>query len=191
VRQATDVVDPLVIRFLNANNDDKRIKFLSTFGSPNGFLLSVSRPKKPVSISRFFSADHLLKGWVLGARGIGLPAEPRTFVRTMQRRLRPLLEDAASGSAARKDQAARQALQFVRDSDGSAVDGRVALTARTLVAFMAFEIYMVAENGAYIRRCKRCCDLFLYGTGTGRRNTATYCSGRCRTGAHRATKRGS
>jgi hypothetical protein len=189
VRQATDLRDPLVTGFLNASNGDKLVKFLSAFGLPNGFLLSISRGSK--KHFRSFSLEALPKGLVLGASGVGFPAEPQNFVRAMQRGLRHLLEDAASGNAARKDKAAQRALHFVSESSASAVDGRLALTAPTLIAFMHFEVYMTVENGAYIGRCKRCGDLFLYGKGTKRRNTATYCSGRCRTSAHRATKRGS
>jgi hypothetical protein len=188
--QQADLGDPLVIRFLNASNEDKLTEFLSTFGLPDGFLLRASRRKRPVA--KFLSVEDLPDGWVLGASGADLPAEPRNFVRAMQRRLRRLLEDAASNNATRKDKAAQHALHFaVRDSNASAVDGRVVLTARTLIAFMHFEVYMTAENGAYIGRCKRCRCLFLYGQATRRRSTGTYCSGRCRIAAHRATKRGS
>src|SRR5215472_11623893 len=40
IREAVDLADdPLVVRFVNAGDDDKRIAFLSRFGLPEGFLL--------------------------------------------------------------------------------------------------------------------------------------------------------
>jgi hypothetical protein len=178
----------LVTRFLNAKNDDKCIQFLSTFGLPDGCLLGAPGTKTKTR-ARFSALDALPEGWVLGAPDIGLPAEPQNFVQAMQREMRRLLQDASSSDAVRMGRAAQRALRLAcRDGDPSPVGGRVVLIVPTLIAFMHFEVYMMIENGAHFASCKRCGDLFLYGKGTKRRNTATYCSDRCRVGAHRASK---
>jgi len=189
-QEAVDLENPLVIRFVNANDDDRRITFLSTFGLPEGFLLGVPGTKKRI-ITRFLSSSALPEEFLLGAPGVGLPAEPRDFILGEQRELRRLLEDAGSGDAARMDKAASRALRSVRDSGPSRLHGRTALTAQTLTDFMRFEINAVVENGARLARCKRCDNFFLYGKGTKRRSTATYCRDLCRVGAYRANKRGS
>jgi hypothetical protein len=187
VQEAVDLENPLVVRFVNADDDQKRIKFLSTFGLPEGFLLVVPDGTEKL-VARFLSLSALPEEFLLGAPDVGLPAEPRDFVLGAQRELRRLLEDAGSGDAARTKKAESRSLRLVSgDGDLSRLpSGRMALTVRTLIAFMRLEIAMVVENGARIASCKRCGDLFLYGKGTKRRSTATYCRDLCRVGAYRS-----
>jgi hypothetical protein len=167
IREAVNLEDTLVVRFVNAADDHKRVDFLSRFGLPEGLSLTV--------------------------RAIGFPAEPLNWVLGAQRELRHLLRDAGSGDASRAAKAARRSLHLAGDSRFSLrSDGRVAVTVRSLISFMRLEIAMVAENGARIASCKRCGNFFLYGKGTKRRSTAaTYCRDLCRVGAYRANKRGS
>jgi hypothetical protein len=163
VREAVDLADPLVVRFVNADDDDERVKFISLFGLPMGVL-------------------H-------GPSDTGLPAEPREFVLGEQRELRRLLQDAGSGDLVRADRAASRALYPVRvDMRLSRSHGRTAFTVQTLTAFMRMEIAAIVENGAYVGSCKCCGDFFVYGKGTRQRNTRTYCNDHCRVGADRARK---
>jgi hypothetical protein len=185
VQEAVDLENPLVVRFVNADDDDKRIDFLSRFGLPEGFLLGY----KTKRVARFLSASALPEGFRLRSP-TGPPAESRDFILGEQRELRHLLEDAGSGDATRMDKAASRALRFIGgDSEPSRRRGRTAFTVRTLSAFMRFEINAVVENGARVARCKRCDNFFLYGKGTKGRSTAIYCRDLCRVGAYRANKR--
>jgi hypothetical protein len=190
IQEAVDLENPLVVRFVNADDDDKRIKFLSRFGLPEGFLLSAPGSKRAQVCGRFFSAIDLPEGFLLGGPGVSLPFESRDFILGEQRELRHLLEDAGSGDVARMDKAASRALRFVGgDSEPSRRYGRTAFTVRTLSAFMYFEINAVVENGARVARCKWCDNFFLYGKGTKGRSTAIYCRDVCRVDAYRANKR--
>jgi hypothetical protein len=167
IRSAVDLANPLVVRFVNADDDEKRVDFLSLNGlSDAGVMPAVL-------------ADA------------GREAEPRNFVLGAQRELRRLLLDAGSGDATRAAKAAKRSLHTVGVGDRFSVqsDGRVALTVMSLVNFMRIEIATVQENGARAALCKRCGDVFLYGKATNRRSTATYCGVLCRVNAHRAKNR--
>ena len=162
IRQAVDLEDALVVRFINANDDDKRIAFLSRFGLPDV---------------------------LLGIRGIGASfTEPRNFILGRQRILRGLLERACSGENAEAIKAANEALARVQGEQFSLDGGRMVLTIRYLMSFMRVEIAIAAANSARLAACKRCRDLFLTGPLTKRRSTSKYCSDRCRVGEHRSNK---
>jgi hypothetical protein len=163
-RNAVDLGDPLVVRFVNATDDDKRITFLSRFGLP---------------------------GPALDFAGIGI-AEPRNVILGRQRVLRQLLQDAGSGDATRAFKGANESLRFVRfDTRLSlAPDGHMVQSTGELMSFMYMEIALAAKHGAYLASCKRCSDVFLIGKLTRRRSTSKYCSDRCRVGSHQANKRG-
>jgi hypothetical protein len=68
VQEAVDLENPLVVRFVNANDNDKLITFLSTFGFPEGFLIGVPGTKKR-SVARFLSSSALPEEFLLGAPG--------------------------------------------------------------------------------------------------------------------------
>jgi hypothetical protein len=162
IRHRVDLEDPLVVRFVNATDDDKLVKFLSRFGLPDPLLSAVK---------------------------IGI-AEPRNVILGRQKVLRRLLEDAGSGDPARARKAANESLRFGGAQISSLEpDGRMVSTARCLMDFMYMEIAIAAANGARLGSCKRCCDVFLYGRATKRRSTSTYCSNKCRVGGYRAKKR--
>jgi hypothetical protein len=61
----------------------------------------------------------------------------------------------------------------------------ITLKASTLYAFMLMETALVVTGGTQITRCHNCNNIFATGPGTGRRNTAKYCSNRCRVAAQR------
>jgi hypothetical protein len=163
-QDAIDLENALVVRFVNATDDAKRITFLSRFGLPGDVLAE--------------------EGFV----GIGI-AEPRNIVLGRQRVLRRLLQDAGSSDTARATKAANEALRHGRpDSMSLELGGRRVWTMRCLMDFMYAEIVATVENEARLGSCKRCGCLFLYGKGTGRRETAKWCGASCRVGAHRANK---
>ncbi len=66
----------------------------------------------------------------------------------------------------------------------------LSLQAGTLYGFMLMETALVVTGGAQIARCQNCQNIFATGSGTGRRNTAKYCSNRCRVAAQRNHKGG-
>jgi len=165
VRDAVDLGDALVVRFVNAITDAKRIDFLSAFGMPIVFM-------KHRDV------------------GPGL-AEPRNVVLGQQRALRRLLREAGSGNAARANKAANEALRLVGpDRRSLEPDGRFVWIVGEPLSFMHLEIACAAQTGARIGACQRCGVVFLHGQGTGKRETKKYCGAACRVGAYRAIKRG-
>jgi hypothetical protein len=161
IRDVVDLEDALVVRFVNATDDVKLIRFLSRFGLPEDLFRYV---------------------------GIG-GGEPRNIVLGRQRVLRGLLEDAGSGDAARALKAGNTSLHRVgRDDPSLEPGGRMVRTMQNLMDFMYMEVAAAAAIGVRLASCKRCGDLFLTGPLTTRRATATYCGDRCRVGAHRAKR---
>jgi hypothetical protein len=159
IRNAVDLEDALVCRFVNATDDDKRIAFMSRWGLPDDSV---------------------------GFVGIGI-AEPRNIILGMQRELRRLLHEAGSGDPARAIKAANQSLRHAIPKDLSLEPGgRWVWTTGILLAFMYMEIAVAADNGARLGSCKRCGAVFLYGKGTKRRKTAKWCGASCKMVTHRA-----
>ena len=64
------------------------------------------------------------------------------------------------------------------------------LESNELHDFMILETQLIALEGAKVVVCEHCGNLFLTGSGTGRRIHAVHCSDRCRVAATRARKRG-
>jgi hypothetical protein len=64
-------------------------------------------------------------------------------------------------------------------------EGKVetALVPLNLVQFMWLQLGLHAASGAKLLRCERCGVPFQVGTGTGRRDTAKYCSNACKVAA--------
>ncbi|RUU96661.1 hypothetical protein EOA60_03135 [Mesorhizobium sp. M1A.F.Ca.IN.020.06.1.1] len=62
---------------------------------------------------------------------------------------------------------------------------RMVIRPRSLFDLMCAEIAMAAEVDAALTSCENCSRLFYTGHLTGRRNTARYCSDRCRAAANR------
>ena len=58
----------------------------------------------------------------------------------------------------------------------------------SLLAGMWLQFAQAVTENSYLRRCAWCPTWFAYGSGTGRRKTAQYCSDRCRKAAHRHKK---
>jgi hypothetical protein len=73
----------------------------------------------------------------------------------------------------------------------SALEGRIefSLTPPSLVQAMWMQFASDACSGARLYRCERCGKPFSVGTGTGRRNTAKYCSNACKVAVYQQRKR--
>jgi hypothetical protein len=63
---------------------------------------------------------------------------------------------------------------------------RVALVPPNLLSAMWLQLAFHAASDAKLLRCEQCQRPFVIGTGTGRRNTAKYCSRACNMGAFKA-----
>ena len=62
------------------------------------------------------------------------------------------------------------------------------LTPDGLLRAMELQFLQTVSNDTQLRKCAICPTWFSYGTGTGRRKSAHYCSDRCRKAAHRRHK---
>jgi hypothetical protein len=161
IRDVSGLEDTLVVRFVNATDDDKRVAFLSRFGFP---------------ISRF---------GVRLVREYGL-TEPYEWILGEQKELRGLLNRAGGDDPEIATKAANAALHDAGELELSLSGGHMVLIVRSPMTFMQIEVAMVAANGARLTTCETCGDVFLIGPLTARRSTARYCRDRCRVNAHRA-----
>jgi hypothetical protein len=137
-RDVSGLEDTLVIRFVNATDNDKRTAFLTRFGLPfSDFgIRNVSERRR---------------------------TEPLEFILGEQRELRRLLERAGSGEAPTAMKAANESLYAVGVSLSMAPDGRMVLVASKPMDFMYMEIAIVAASGARLAACESCSDVFLTG----------------------------
>jgi hypothetical protein len=60
----------------------------------------------------------------------------------------------------------------------------------SLIQFLWLQFALHAASDATLLRCVRCGVAFQAGPGTGRRNSAMYCSNACKTGAYKARRAG-
>jgi hypothetical protein len=160
IRDVSSLEDTLVVRFVNATDDEKRIAFLSRFGLPSS-------------------------SFGIGSVSGNKPTEPREFIVGEQKHLRHLLDRAGGGDVATAMKAANESLYAVSVQPSMMSDGRIVLLASAPMDFMHMEIAVVAASGARLGTCESCSDVFLTGPLTTRRSTARYCRDRCRVNAHR------
>jgi hypothetical protein len=160
VREAIDLADPLVVRFINATDDTKRLAFISRFGFPRQLF-----PDSLMEPHNFILDEQRVLRRLLAQAGGG---------------------DAARATKAANESLVRAG----GDGFSLQPDGRMVLTVTSPTAFMRMEIAMVAQNGARLTTCKRCGNVFLTGKLTKRRLTSQYCRDLCRVGAHRAKQKG-
>ena len=66
-------------------------------------------------------------------------------------------------------------------------DGKVELVfvPNSLIRFIWLQFALFAAGSAKLLRCKRCAEPMIVGTGTGRRDTSTFCSNACKVAAFR------
>jgi hypothetical protein len=65
----------------------------------------------------------------------------------------------------------------------------VVLEPSSLISMMWVEFALHVSNKSGLRQCEWCGDWFPYGTGTGRRSKARFCSDPCRKAKHAASKK--
>src|SRR5262249_29239044 len=153
VREFSNLENPIVIRFVNATDEAKLFHFLKMWGLPS------SEPE------RYDPRREILPNM-----------EIRADILAKQRKLRHLLESAASGDLTKMTVSN---LTFMVRSKGI-------LSADNLLSFMEMEIAMAALNGIRIGRCEYCGDVFLTGKLTENRATKIYCSDKHRVAGNRA-----
>ena len=151
----TNLENPLVVRFLNAHDDNHKLAFFGEYGLPIG---TGTTPESVRLIQKRLRLllDAAGSGDAIRARGV----LDRSLVAA---RLKPTVEIA-------EPETHRLALMVQPDG---------------LFGLMQMEAAMVAINGARLATCRHCKDVFLTGPLTGRRSHAQYCSDRCRVAAMR------
>ena len=161
VRDFSNLENPIVIRFINADTEEKLFAFLKVFGLPS------PKPERyKESQANVETRAHIVEG---------------------QRIFRRLLEMAGSGEVTKAAKAVNTlsitARPMVENSRGKP---RPILSADKLLSFMQMEVWMVAVSGARIGRCEYCGDVFLTGKLTENRATRIYCSDKHRVAGNRA-----
>ena len=73
------------------------------------------------------------------------------------------------------------------NKSGTSID--LVLQPRSLWSFMHLEFALLISNKAELKQCENCGTWFPYGTGTGRRSKARFCSDPCRKASHAKAKR--
>ena len=81
-------------------------------------------------------------------------------------------------------------VRLVVKFDPVIADGRpfMRITPQTLHDALWLQVAQSLSSATGLRRCKQCDAWFVFGTGTGRRKSADYCSDRCRKSAWRHRK---
>jgi hypothetical protein len=64
-------------------------------------------------------------------------------------------------------------------------DVTVVFVPSSLIQFLWLQLALHAASNAKLRRCEHCSNPFRVGTGTGRRDTAKFCSNACKVAAFR------
>src|SRR5262249_8498517 len=138
IRDAIDLEDALVCRFVNANTDEKRIAFLSRFGLP-----TQAFPSEP-------------RNFILGEQRLLRRLLERACSGDSGQAIKAANESLRHGHAG-------AGLTLSLDPQG-----RLVHTWESPMSFMHMEIAVAARIGARLGSCKRCHNLFLYGRGTKR-----------------------
>ena len=154
--------DPLIVRFINARDDKRRLAFFGEYG----LLRAVETGIASDSVNAVQKRLRLL----LDAAGSGDPIKARGAVdRTFAgAQLKPSIEVVEHDT---------KRLGLMLQPDG-------------LFGFMQLEAAMAAINGARFATCRHCGNVFLTGALTGRRDTAQYCTPTHRVAAARAKRKG-
>ena len=164
-----DLADPMVIRFVNEGDDDL-LPFMSQ--------CSAGDVKKSIDFGPGYE-PHVHIKWIKG----------------MQLMLRKCLIDASGPNPIEAfiKYMPPEPLNFTNvRSTLRLYNGKpqLLLESNELHDFMILETQLIALEGAKVVVCEHCGNLFLTGSGTGRRIHAVHCSDRCRVAATRARKRG-
>lgn len=160
----SNLEDPIVLHFVNARDDEARLRFLSRFGLLGPWTERGRTTQLPLDM---VSENQKVLEALLWKAGSGKPVEAMTSVNSLL--------------ASHKG----FALVPVLDLAGGSNVPRLALHPQSLLGLMAMEVAMVAANDARTTTCQNCGKVFVTGPLTGRRAHALYCSDRCRVAAMR------
>lgn len=112
-----------------------------------------------------------------------------TALREIEQRLSALTVAALSPPTVPRERAINDAIRDVQLTPAVRVIGNKCALAilhpATLLQYMLMEIVIASANGADLAACENCTDLFFTGYATGRRNTARFCSDKCRAAFNR------
>lgn len=158
-RRASDLTDPVVLRFINAATEDKLIKFFGFFGLPDGW----DKTSTEVEIEQRGILAVKLEEAASGEAGLSGPVIAGLL---KDIRLRPAFDHLGDGQSA-----------------------RLTLRAGSLRQFMIMEIVQAAVVGARVSRCQHCSEVFLTGPMTDRRSSAKFCKDLCRQRSLRRRKK--
>lgn len=98
-----------------------------------------------------------------------------------------LLRQLRAGQQSSAGTSGRARLELRLGDDGKLV---TVLVPSSLIQAMWIQLMLHAASDAQLFRCEQCGDPFVVGTGTGRRSTAKYCTGACKTAAFKSRKEG-
>jgi hypothetical protein len=155
----------IVLDFVNATTDQRRLDFLDKHGHP-------------------FGEDRL--------SGEAAKVTDAATLRARQQDMRSyLIMAAGEGDASASVPAVNQALGNVGtllSPSFEIVDGeaRVVLRPKSLWQYMVMEVASAALHGVRYSECEHCGDAYLTGPMTGRTSYSKYCSSKCRMAALRA-----
>jgi ribosomal protein L24E len=155
VREFANLENPIVVKFINASTEEKRIQFLKLFGLP------APRPDGSEPRQHILNRQRILRR-LLAKAGSG---DAGKAIETANNALasfkvRPMLENSGGKP-------------------------RLILSADDLLTFMYLEAALVAASGARFAECQYCGDVFLTGKATANRSTARFCRDKCRVNAYR------
>jgi len=171
--EISSLEDPVVLRFVQADNRSAQAAFLSRYG----MLTSADREAGQASVQDVASA-HLLIAAMLEAA----TSQDRPFALSV---INDALENGVTFGRHRL--APVQLRPTLSLAGGASVPG-LSLAPDSLVSFMIMECTMVAAADVRLATCQHCECRFLTGHMTGRRSHAKFCSDRCRVAAMRVRK---
>jgi hypothetical protein len=160
-REIESLEDPIVVAFMNADDDDSRAEFLSKYG--------LLVPGDEISHSEVLRSQDSFA---------------QLLARIHHRKPAAAVLAVNDAIAAHSSFNLRPTLKVVGKTP------QMALGCRTLTAFMLMEVALIASHGVRTTRCQHCHSMFLTGPLTWRRSHAKFCSDRCRVAAMRERSKG-
>jgi hypothetical protein len=151
--------DPVVIRFVNASDEKRRIQFFDRFG-----LLCGRLGDDPY--------DDIL--------------QKQTAFRTHLKATSAYEPDSSMLMVNTAIEHNRFSLRPTFHLAGPRGKPRLLLRGERLFGFMIMEMAMIVAHGARVSECENCSTIFLTGPLTGHRSSARFCTDRCRMAAMRA-----
>jgi len=167
----SNLEDPIILHFVNARDDEARVRFLSRFGLISTGLATAEKSPE-IDWDKVQENQNNIEAILRQAGGDD-----------------PVLAMTTVNAALERNDKVSSLVPSLDLSDNRSVP-RLALRAQNPLGFMLMETAMVAANGARVTDCEHCGKTFLTGPLTGRRSHAKYCSDRCRVAAMRLRNAG-